>query len=316
MAGAARTGVQQLFKGPSLKSLPVKKVVMGSVRYGDTRLGSEFGKRMETLIERELSQISDIQVIRRQTTRGIDQLEKVSKARGIGVTDRPISSMSSPAIQAELDGAEGALEVSYVPEGRWVTIDLRLIQAGSGITLASAGSSSERRLIPADIQLIPPYSGIDLPPLPADKSGSIRLELTTQRGDGATFAEGEKITYYVSSDRDSYMLLLYKDAENRLIQMYPNARSGKGFHKAGEYMAIPDKADSFDFTITAPFGAEQVWVFASGTPFPPLKGNGLSNGLMVLKEDLNHVIAQLRAHGQRPEVSYGEANVVVTTVKE
>ena len=58
MAGAAKAGVQQLFKGASFKPLPVTKVVMGSVRYRDTRLGSEFGKRLETLIERELSQIS------------------------------------------------------------------------------------------------------------------------------------------------------------------------------------------------------------------------------------------------------------------
>src|SRR3989304_6232732 len=39
MAGAAKAGVQQLFKGASFKPLPVTKVVMGSVRYKDTRLG-------------------------------------------------------------------------------------------------------------------------------------------------------------------------------------------------------------------------------------------------------------------------------------
>ncbi|MEK7702678.1 MAG: hypothetical protein AAB317_01790 [Nitrospirota bacterium] len=40
----------------------------------------------------------------------------------------------------------------------------------------------------------------------------------------------------------------------------------------------------------------------------------LDNGLTVLQEALLDVIVKLRAHGQK--VSYGEANVVITTVKE
>lgn len=316
MAGAAKAGVHQLFKGASFKPTPVTKVVMGSVRYRDTRLGSEFGKRLETLIERELSQISGIQVVRRPETRGLGQLAKVGKARGIGMTDHPVLAINSPAIQAQLDGAEGALEVSYSLEEKRVVIDLRLVQAGTGTTLASAGASIDKHLIPDDLDIVPPSAGTDFVPLTTGKPGEIHLELTTQRGDGATFAKGEKIIYYVSTDRDAYLLLLYKDAENRLIQIYPNNRSGKGFHKAGEYMAIPDRSDPFDFTITPPFGVEQVWAFAATEPFLPLKGNGRSNDLTILQDGLNGILPQLRTHGKKAGVSYGEANVVVTTVKE
>lgn len=316
MDGAIQAGVQQLFKGPSLKPPPAKKVVIGSVRYRDTRFGSEFGKRLETLIEREIAQVSQVNLIRRPITRGLETLVQADRARGVGLTDRPLPPMGSPAMQAELDGAEAALETSYSLNGKEVNVDLRLIEAGTGRTLAAAGARIDRALIPNDLQLIPPFSGNDLAPITSGQPGEIHLELTTQRGDGATFAEGEKIQYFVSANRDAYLILLYKDASGRLIQIYPNARSGNGFHKAGEYMEIPDRMSVFDFTITSPFGSEQVWAFAATIPFPSLKPKDLSNGLAVLQQDLIEAAAQLRAHGRKSGAGYGETNVVVTTVKE
>jgi hypothetical protein len=315
LAGAAKAGVHQLFAGPSVKPLPVKKVSMGPVRYQGTRFGSEFGKRLETHIVQELSRISDIQIIPPPKTRGLDELASASKARGITTTDRPVP-MNSPAMQAQLDGADGTLEVTYALEGRKVSVDFQITQAGTGALLAAAGASVDQRLIPDGLQFDPSTSRIDLAPISTGKPGEIRLELTTARGDGVTFSQGEKIAYYVSSNRDAYLLLLYQDAENHLIQIYPNSRSGKGFHSAGEFMEIPDQTASFDFTITPPFGVEQVWAFAATEPFPTLQGKGLSNGLTVLQQGLTEVASQLRAHGKKPGMSYGEANVVVTTVKE
>ncbi len=316
LPGAAKAGVYELFKGPSLKPLPAAKVVMGSVRYSDSRLGSELGKRMETLLEREISQVSDISLIRRQTTRSIEAMVQTDRTRGIGMTDAPVPPMNSPAIQAKLDGAEAILEASYSLERTKVNIDFSLVQAGTGQVLAAAGATIDRSLIPGDLQMMPPSSVSSITPVNTGKPGEIHLELTTQRGDGATFAKGEKIQYFVSSNRDAYLLLLYKDAEDHLIQIYPNSRSGTGFHKAGEYIAIPDETMSFDFTITPPFGVEQVLAFASTAPFPNLKGKGLSNGLMVLDGSLNNVASQLRTHDRKAGASYGETNVVVTTVKD
>lgn len=316
LPGAAKAGVRSLFRGPAFKPLPVMKVVMGPVQGRNTRVGSEFGKRLETHIVRELPQISGVQVIPPPTTRGLDQLESVSKARGIGMNGRPVVGMGDPAVQAQLDGADGALNVTYALEGKQVAVDLSLTQAGTGALLAAAGALVDQRLIPDDLELAPHASPIDLSPLATGKPGEIRLELTTHRGDGVTFAAGEKITYYVSSDRDAYLLLLYQDAENHLIQIYPNARSGKGFHTADNFMKIPDESDAFEFTIEPPFGVEQVWAFAVTEPFPTIKGKGLSNGLTLLQQGLTEVATQLRAHGKKAGVSYGEANVVVTTVKE
>jgi tetratricopeptide (TPR) repeat protein len=310
-----KAAVHQLFAGPSLKPLSVKKIVMGPVRYRDTRFGSEFGKRLETYILQELSQISDIQIIPPPKTRGLDQLAKASKTRGIGMKGVPLA-MSDPAMQAQLDGADGSLEVSYAREGKRVAVDLRLVQAGTGKLLAAAGANIDQSLIPDDLQLEFPSSRIDSTPLHTGKPGEIRIELTTQRGDGVTFAKGEKIIFYVSSDRDAYLLLLYQNAENHLTQIYPNARSGKAFQSAGDFIKIPDETATFEFNIEPPYGVEQVWAFAATEPFPTLKETGTSNGLTVLQQGLAEVATQLRAHGKKPGVSYGEANVVLTTVKE
>ena len=315
LAGGAKAAVRQLFAGPALKPLAVKKIVMGPVSYRGTRMGSEFGKRLETYIVQELSQISDLQVIPPPTTRSLDQLTNASKTRGIGMKGEPLA-MSDPAMQAQLDGADGTLEVGYAREGKRVAVDLEIKQSGTGRLLAAAGSSIDQSLIPDNLQVEPPVSRIDSSPLHTGKPGDIHLELTTHRGDGMTFAKGEKIIFYVSSDRDAYLLLLYQDAENHLTQIYPNARSGKALLSAGDFIKIPDESAKFEFNIEPPYGVEQVWAFAATEPFPTLKGTGTSNGLTVLQQGLTEVTTQLRAHGKKPRVSYGEANVVLTTVKE
>lgn len=318
MQGAAKKGSYQLFQGPAVRPLPANKVVIGTVNYGTSRLGSEFSRRMETLIEREISQIPEITLIRRQGELKLASLEKIDQSRGIGITNNktPVLPMNSPAIQAKLEGAEASLEVTYSIEGKHVNLDLSLIQSMTGKVLAAGGATINRSLIPSEIDVTPPSSGTIIDSTANGKGGEIKLELTTQRGDGATYAEGEKIQYYVSSNKDAYLLILYKDASDQLIQIYPNSKSGKAFHKAGDYFAIPDETMHFDFEIKPPFGIEQVLAFAATKPFPALNGNGMSNGLTVLDGDIKGMINQLRAHGQKPGVSYGEANVVVTTVKE
>ncbi len=312
MEGTVNEAVHQLFFGPSQMPLPISTVVMGSVHYEDTLLGSPFGKRLEILIEHELSQVPQIKLIRRKTTRGLKELQQADRSRGLTITDRPVPPMSSQAMQAQLDGAQAALEAHYRVQGEQIHLDLTLVKAGTGVTLASARASMDKALIPPELQLMPPRTDFVEPPK-AD-AGKIRLELTTHQGDGVTFVEREKITFYASTDQGAYLLLLYQDAAGQLVQIYPNARTDNGFHEAGEYIAIPGNSASFDFTITPPFGIEQVWAFAATSAFPTLKGERLDDGLKVLQEALLDVIVKLRAHGQK--VSYGEANVVITTVKE
>ncbi len=320
MTGAARAATQQLFAGSSRKPLPATHVVMGSVRYGETRLGSEFGKRMESLIESEIVKVPQVILIRRQATRGLDTLEKTDKTRSIGMADRrmmpQIIPMNSPAMQAELDGAEAALEANFVLEGEKVVINLKLVQSTTGRIVSASHAVIHRGLIPGDLQLLPPSTPDSLVSSAVSAPGDLHLELTTQRADGATFAEGEKMEYYLSANRDAYLLLLYEDAARHLIQLYPNDRSGNGFQEGGDYIKIPNEAASYDFTVMSPFGVEQVFAFAATSPFPPLSGRGLASGLKVLEQTLPEVAAQLRAHGRRQGVAYGEANVVVTTVKE
>jgi hypothetical protein len=315
LAGAARAAVHRLFSGPAYKPLTVKKVVMGPVRYQGTRFGSEFGKRLEKYVLQELLQVPDIQVLPPPKTRGIDQLVNASKTRGIGMNGAS-PAISDPAVQAQLDGADGFLEVSYVREGRSVAVDLQLKQARTGLGLYAAGENINENLIPQGLQIEPLDIGTEVATLHTSKSGQIHLQLTTQKGDGMTFSQGEKVDFYVSSDHDAYLLILYQDASKHLIQVYPNSRSGNGFQSAGDYIKIPDESDTFEFTIEPPFGIEQVWAFASTAPFPSLRGTGITNGLTVLTQSLTEVAEQLRAHGKSMGVNYGEGNVVLTTVRE
>lgn len=311
---SVKIGVQQLFAGPVMQGFPVKTVAMGSARYGESRQGSPFGKRLEKEIEGEVLHLSLVNLIRSKNEHSTRSLSEAARSRGTGLMDRPQQPMNSPAMLAVLEGADAILETRYALEGVIVKIDLRLIQAQTGKIIAVSGIDLDNRFIPDGLRLLP--TGF-LSETPMDKvtANNIVLELTTPRGDGATYTAGEKISYFVSSDHDAYLLLIYVDATGNLLQVFPNHKSGDGYRKADFYMEIPDENAAFDFEIIPPFGLEQVWAFAASTPFPKFLGAGLSNGLSLLQQDLNAVVQQLRTHGKK-NLNYGETNVVITTVQE
>ncbi len=119
----------------------------------------------------------------------------------------------------------------------------------------------------------------------------------------------------MSADRDAYILLIYEDGANRLIQVSPNHHSEDTYYRAGRLIEIPTSADAFEFMVTGPaFGLERIWAFAASRPFQRIDGVEMSNGLIVLERDLPSVIRQLRAEGHARGIAYGEAQATVTTV--
>ena len=321
--GAIHNALSQLFAGPSQSPLFAYRVTLGPVTYGTTRQGSELSLVVQRQLRQELTKLDgltvmeprprDVNVMAQAVTRGI-AIQKTASA-----SKEPAPAIGSSAIQAIIDGAEAALETSYSVMGNVLVFDMTLREAGTDKVLAAAVVNVPRTSIPHGIEIFPAAAAVSpapfAPPPPSAPSGpKIRLQITSHLGDGQTYREGDSISYFVSTDLDAYLLLIYADAANNLIQILPNRYSGEGFFPAGKYLQIPGPRDRFEFTITAPFGLERVWAFASSRPFPRLKGAELENGLVLLQSDLNSILKTLRQVAREPGTAYGETQATVTTV--
>lgn len=321
--GAIHNALSQLFAGPSQSPLFAYRVTLGPVTYGTTRQGSELSLVVQRQLRQELTKLDgltvmeprprDVNVMAQAVTRGIAIQKTANESK------ETAPAIGSSAIQAIIDGAAAALETSYTVMGNVLVFDMTLREAGTDKILAASVVNVPRTSIPEGIEILPVTASLPPPPLPppspsAQSGPKIRLQITSHLGDGQTYREGDSISYFVSTDMDAYLLLIYADAGNNLIQILPNRYSGEGFFPAGKYLQIPGPRDRFEFTITAPFGLERVWAFASSRPFPRIKGAELENGLFLLQSDLNSIVKTLRQVAKEPGTAYGEAQATVTTV--
>ncbi len=306
--GVIRGLVARLFAGSSMAPPLARKVILGPVTYGEAGPGSEFAFLLKRLLSERLTQISGLEVITPRA-RGVEEVARAAATRGI--TAGPQPALGAGATQAIIDGADAALESIYAVTGGEVTITLALKAAGSDRLLAAASAAVRREMIPGGVELIPAKGDGVTPPV--DLAAGIRLEITSHLGDGQTYGDGDSISYFVRTDRDAYLLLIYEDAAKNLIRILPNRYAGKGLYRAGSTLQVPAPGDRFEFIITPPFGQERVWAFAASTPFPSLPGDELENGLLLLKGSLSDIFASVRA-ASKGGGAYGEARTAITTV--
>jgi hypothetical protein len=139
---------------------------------------------------------------------------------------------------------------------------------------------------------------------------SIHVEITTHLGDKQTFVEGDTISFFLSLDKDAYIVAIYEDADDKRIQILPNTKQEDNFFPAGLFIPLPGEGSSFRFTVSAPFGRETVWVFASKEPIPEFQGEVLGNGLKRLHGDMASIRNQIEAVAQS---SFGEHRLSIFT---
>lgn len=313
LEGAVSAAVHGLFAGPSADPLPARRMLLGPVTHAETGRGSSFAEILKRQLRNALTKVDGLEVVepRRHSAA---ELEKANSSRGIGGQEKSVRpGLGSAAVQASIDGADTALESTYSLLGDKVRLDLSLRQAGSNVVVKASSAFIAKERLPADLPLLPPEpSSPSLRPEPLSRG--MRLEVISHLGDGQTYEAGERISYFVNTDQDAYLLLVYEDASRNLIQILPNAYSSNRRHRAGSFIEVPAPGDPFEFVIEPPFGVEQVWAFASSRPFPRLNGKTLENGLVVLSGAMPSIIKGLRDHAAELDALYAEAQTTITTV--
>ena len=115
---------------------------------------------------------------------------------------------------------------------------------------------------------------------PAADNKPFNLSVTTHLGDTRQFLEGDLVSFYVSLDANAYLTILYQDSGGSVNLLLPNELHADNFFQAGLFIPIPNEQNPFQFRITAPFGRETLWVWASDRPLPGLENQShLSNAI-------------------------------------
>ena len=311
--GVARAAVQSLFNGPKQSRLPVASVRLGAITYGETGQNSVFSQRFTDALLHYLTGVEQLLVVSSRVRRVGDINTFVAsygagekKSRGIKLK------LGDSAVQAALDEAESAIDGQYTLTDTGVQINLNLRRAGSGVLLRSAMVSVDKSQL-VGISLYP-IQAAPSPDLLPDSQQTIAIDISSHGGDGQVYEEGDLISYFLSTDQDAYLLLIYEHAARQLIQILPNGKREQQLYPGGKYFKIPENRDDFQFEIAPPFGVERVWAFASSQPLPQLGGRMVETGLLLLDGTLPEILDQLRRHGRQPGVFYGESRTQITTI--
>jgi hypothetical protein len=77
------------------------------------------------------------------------------------------------------------------------------------------------------------------------------------------YREGEPLVISGISERDAYFYVLYKQADGKTFQVYPNSKQPNNFVKANPQVNIPASDDQFRWRVGPPFGKEMILLVAS-----------------------------------------------------
>jgi len=311
LSDVVKATVDGLFILPTVEPLPVKTVIVGPVTYGNTNLANEFSLTVAREIKQSLLRVGDVRVLAPKQ-RTVERVAQAARTRGIGM-DKKTVPLGSAAVQASMDGAEGALVTTYQDAGDKVVISMELRQAGSNRVLAACTKKVNRDVIPAKFDLRSVLaSETSLGKSPGSSHG-IELEVTSSLGDGQVYTQGDEFSFFVTMDQDAYLLLIYQDASGAMTQILPNRSSGPAFYHAGVFIQVPDQQAGFVWKVQPPFGVERLWAFAIPRPFPALHGSDLRNGMRKLDGGVDKVLRTVRESLARSSVTYGEASTAITT---
>jgi len=124
-----------------------------------------------------------------------------------------------------------------------------------------------------------------------DPAGPLLVKAWTDKD---LYHKGERVKVYVQGNKPYYVKLVYRDAQNNLLQLLPNPYREDNYFNGGTIYEIPSGSDQFELEVTPPYGAEKIMVYASTSPL----GNiNLINAQTVYQVDESEKSMGLKTRG-------------------
>jgi len=139
---------------------------------------------------------------------------------------------------------------------------------------------------------------------------SVNLEITTHLGDQQSFVEQDVISFFITLDQATFLYAFYQDASDHVYQLIPGQVQPEHFFQAGFYIPFPAANSAFQFVVQAPFGEEQIWLFASDNGQLEFAGKDSTQGIKQLKQRRSTLADSIKAASER---QFGEASLTIHT---
>jgi hypothetical protein len=213
----------------------------------------------------------------------------IPKSSRLRLFNRSVAAAMDPAFRAvygdffKTNNVDALLSGRYYMEGGYVRTRLELTGLSDGVLIGTVDLKLPLSALPEGCTVDPSaaaaatassLSGI----APDSGKGDLKVSVSTERGAGAVYREGEKMVVLVKVNKPAYLKVYHVDASGVIRLILPNKFSpGLKLVQPGALVRIPGDRDPFAFDMTPPFGSEFIKVVASTVPFADDE-NKLSGG--------------------------------------
>jgi hypothetical protein len=234
---------------------PTLLTAFGTFTYGDSGLSSPFSRHLEDALKAAMTKSARLRLFNKSVAAAMDPAFRA--IYGDFFKNNAVDALLSGRYYVEGQAVRARLELTGLSDGVLVgTLDLRIPKSElpSGVAVdPSAGAAATASSIGR---------------LAADSGGGgLRVSVSTERGAGAVYREGEKMVVLVTVNKSAWLKVYHVDAAGEVRLIWPNRFDGGKRVDPGMVVSIPSPGDTFAFNMTPPFGAEFIKVIASTQPF-------------------------------------------------
>jgi hypothetical protein len=227
----------------------------GTFTYADSSLPSPFSRYLEDGLKAALTQSSRLKLFNKSVAAAMDPAFR----------DIYGDFFKNNSVDALLSGR-------YYIEGQAVRARLELTGLSDGVLIGTLDVKLPKAAIPQEVAIEPSSSASatasSIGSIAADSGkGGLKVSVSTERGAGAVYREGEKMVVLVTVNKRAWLKVYHIDAAGVLRLIWPNAFTPGRRLDQGAIVSIPGPDDAFSFDMTPPFGTEFIKVIASTRPF-------------------------------------------------
>lgn len=195
---------------------------------------------------------------------------EAKRAAAERVATRIKSTASSDIVEIKNEGKANAYKVAQVLQSAYVNADVKELAEleRRWFVDADRGRCFRARLRVEVVPKAEALEGIGAA-LQEDPTLPLNVRLWTDRskaGERATYRNGDNIRLYLRGNKPFYARVLYRMVDGQMLQVLPNRHRKSHYFQGGTTYVIPSGEDDFLLEVQAPFGLEQVKVYASERP--------------------------------------------------
>lgn len=291
-------------------------ILIGAFRYRNTEVGGEFasllqGKLAAAMTRQGLQAVTAVDAapvrMRGEGVRGcaqpaLDESYAQAMGKDLTLTGRYWDLGDTTEIMVALTPSSGPKNKQVT---RRIAFPSRLVP--SGVSLKPANVQKQERIHALLSQALPSSSGFD-------------VKVWLDRPGGSTYAEGDTMVVYVLANRDSFVRLVYHDANGDNFEIFPNSCDRDTFVRKNTLKVIGGADSPVLFKVSGPpFGVERVWAYASTRPLVTLRGTSVGGEctFLHLEGTLEKIVEDTRrgAPVVQRRAEQAEDSVVLTTVR-